>query len=81
MTPREVIDRACSTFINDVAYSAALRKIGIVDVPVLGDPQVTPQLDALPTNEPIPVVTFTLEDSPSGARPCARYQGYMKFVD
>jgi hypothetical protein len=81
MTPREVIDRACSIFINGVGYSAALKKTGIISVPVPSDAQVTPQLDALPVNHMIPVVTFTLEDSPSGARPCASYQGYRKFVD
>jgi hypothetical protein len=81
MTRREVIDRACSTFINDVAYSAALKKMGIVRVPVLSS-QVTPQLDDSPANDTIPVVTFTLEYLPSGARrPCASYQGYSKLVD
>ena len=80
MTPREAIDKAVSILSKDRELKSLLNRTGNVRVPVIGETPVTPQPDVLPTDGPIPLVIFTIEDSPFGRQLFAEYSGHKELA-
>jgi hypothetical protein len=81
MRPQDAIAQAKAVLVEDRALNAILNRTGTVRVPVLPKaPAFIYKPGEPPSSKPLPVVTFTIEETAFGRRLMAEFEGYKEFA-